>query len=69
MDYNGTSLPVISCKESSRRIKKQDGKPSEPKVFTHITNIEINLDNCIVIAARNEANWARNKLLRTQLVH
>lgn len=57
MDYNGTSLSVISCKETSRRIKKQEGKPSEPRVFTHISNLEINSDNCIAISDSGRLRW------------
>lgn len=58
LDYNGFSLSVITCKETSRRIKKHDGQPPEPRGFTHITNMEIDRGNCMVISDSGRLRWA-----------
>lgn len=57
LDYNGFSLSVVTCKETSRRIKRHDGQPPEPRVFTHITNMEIDRNNCMIISDSGRLRW------------
>lgn len=59
LDYNGISLSVISCSETKRPIKKSEVRDTETdtRVFTHITNLDINKDNCFAVSDSGRLRW------------
>lgn len=58
VDYHDFSLSVITCKERKSHIGKSKEEEPETREFTHITDLEINGNNCFAVSDSGRVRWA-----------
>lgn len=65
LDYNNMELSVVTCHESNNPFKEQNNtvqrnsdETATTNKFVHITNLEVNKENCFAISDSGRLRWA-----------